>query len=112
MKKGKTSYNVGVTLGGGGIRGLAHLGVLQVLEEIDVSIDVIAGTSMGGIVAGLYAAGVSVPDLIAFSETMGILNIASPDRNGRGVFGHKKMTRCLADLLGRDDVTFEDTSIS
>ena len=48
---------VGLVLGGGGARGLAHVGVLQVLEEQGVQIHAVAGTSMGAIIGGLYAAG-------------------------------------------------------
>jgi NTE family protein len=48
---------VGLALSGGGARGLAHIGVLEVLEEAGVPVDVIAGTSMGSIVGGLYSAG-------------------------------------------------------
>ena len=48
---------IGLVLSGGGARGLAHVGVLKVLEELQVPIDVIAGTSMGAIVGGLYASG-------------------------------------------------------
>ncbi|MGH7573266.1 MAG: patatin-like phospholipase family protein, partial [Gemmatimonadota bacterium] len=54
---------VGVALSGGGARGIAHVGVLKTLEEMRVPIDVIGGTSMGAIVAGLYASGLS-PDEI------------------------------------------------
>ena len=50
-------------LGGGGARGAAHIGVLKVLEENNVPIDFIVGTSMGSIVGGLYATGYS-PDEI------------------------------------------------
>lgn len=46
---------IGLALGGGGVRGLSHLGVLKVLEEAGVSIDLIAGVSMGAIVGGGYA---------------------------------------------------------
>lgn len=49
---------VGLALGGGGARGAAHVGVLKVLERLHVRVDYIAGTSMGAIVGGLYAAGV------------------------------------------------------
>ncbi|MEJ2678220.1 MAG: patatin-like phospholipase family protein [Gemmatimonadota bacterium] len=52
---------VGLVLGGGGARGAAHVGVLQVLEELNLPVDFVVGTSMGAIVGGLYAAGVS-PD--------------------------------------------------
>lgn len=48
---------VGLVLSGGGARGFAHVGVIKVLEELGVKIDVIAGTSMGSMVGGAYAAG-------------------------------------------------------
>lgn len=48
---------IGLALSGGGAKGLAHIGVLKVLEELDIKIDYIAGTSMGSIVGGLYAVG-------------------------------------------------------
>ncbi|MBO7225357.1 MAG: patatin-like phospholipase family protein, partial [Bacteroidales bacterium] len=54
---------VGVVLGGGGARGLAHLGVLRALEEANIPIDYICGTSMGAIVGGLYAAGYSLDEI-------------------------------------------------
>ena len=50
---------IGLVLSGGGARGAAHIGVLQVLEELHVPVDCIAGTSMGAIVGGLYAYGLS-----------------------------------------------------
>ena len=50
---------IGLVLGGGGARGAAHIGVLEVLEELRVPIDCVAGTSMGGLVAGAFAAGLS-----------------------------------------------------
>lgn len=54
---------VGLVLGGGGARGLAHIGVLKVLEEMRVPISCIAGTSMGALVGGVYAAGVSIDEM-------------------------------------------------
>ena len=50
---------IGVALSGGGVRGFAHLGILRVLEELQTPIDLLAGTSMGGLVGGVFAAGVS-----------------------------------------------------
>jgi NTE family protein len=49
---------VGLVLSGGGARGAAHIGLLQVLEEHRIAIDCIAGTSMGAVIGGLYAAGI------------------------------------------------------
>jgi NTE family protein len=54
---------VGLVLSGGGARGLAHVGVLKVLERERIPIDAIAGTSMGAIVGGLYASGMSVEEI-------------------------------------------------
>ena len=48
---------VGLVLAGGGARGLAHLGVIKYIEELGIPVDVITGTSMGGLVGGLYALG-------------------------------------------------------
>ena len=48
---------LGVALSGGGIRGIAHAGVLQALEDKGIKIDIIGGTSSGGMVASLYAIG-------------------------------------------------------
>ena len=54
---------VGLVLSGGGARGAAHVGVLKVLEELRVPVDVIVGTSMGSIVGGSYASGHSVAEM-------------------------------------------------
>ena len=54
---------IGLVLSGGGARGLAHVGVLKVLEAERIPIDAIAGTSMGAIVGGLYASGMSATEL-------------------------------------------------
>ena len=53
----------GLVLSGGGARGLAHIGVLKQLEELNIPIDAIAGTSMGAVIGGLYAAGYSADEL-------------------------------------------------
>ena len=62
-----TSYGqkVGLVLSGGGAKGLAHVGVLKVLEEHHIPIDYIVGTSMGGVIGGFYAAGYSPQEIEA-----------------------------------------------
>ncbi len=52
-----------MVLSGGGARGMAHIGVLEVLEDLKIPIDCIAGTSMGAVVGGLYASGMSARDI-------------------------------------------------
>lgn len=54
---------VGLVLSGGGAKGIAHIGVLKALEENEIPVDYVVGTSMGGIIGGCYAAGMS-PDAI------------------------------------------------
>ncbi|MEO5718876.1 MAG: patatin-like phospholipase family protein, partial [Chthoniobacterales bacterium] len=56
---------VGLALGGGGARGVAHIGVLKALEELGIPVDYIAGTSMGAVVGGLYASGMSPEEIEA-----------------------------------------------
>lgn len=54
---------IGLVLGGGGARGAAHIGVLEVLEKLRVPVDCVSGTSMGALVAGAYAAGLSPAEM-------------------------------------------------
>ena len=54
LKKNKVNIKIGLALSGGGAKGLAHVGVLKVLEEQNIKIDYITGTSMGAVVAALY----------------------------------------------------------
>lgn len=54
---------VAVVLGGGGTKGVAHIGVLKVLEEAGIPIDYVVGTSMGAIVGGLYSIGYTASEI-------------------------------------------------
>jgi NTE family protein len=57
------AQKVGLVLSGGAAKGFAHVGVLKALEENEIPVDYIVGTSIGGIIGGCYAAGMS-PDQI------------------------------------------------
>jgi NTE family protein len=76
---------VGLVLSGGGARGGAHVGVLKALEELNVPIDYIAGTSMGAIVGGFYAAGYSAAEIEQLLNDMDwdYALSDSPDRSDR-----------------------------
>jgi NTE family protein len=63
------AQKVGLVLSGGGAKGLAHIGVLKALEENHIPIDYITGTSMGGIVGALYAAGYSPSEIEYIAES-------------------------------------------
>ncbi len=60
----QSTDGIGLVLSGGGAKGIAHIGVIQALEENDIPIDCITGTSMGAIVGGLYAAGYSPQEMM------------------------------------------------
>ena len=64
MKAQENQPKIGLVLSGGGARGMAHIGVLQVLEEIGIYPDYITGTSMGSVVGGLYSLGYSAHELL------------------------------------------------
>ena len=54
---------IGLALGGGFARGIAHLGVLRILEQNEIPIDCIAGTSVGGLIGAAYASGTTIDQL-------------------------------------------------
>lgn len=63
--------SVGLVLSGGGAKGIAHIGVIQALEDNDIPIDYIAGTSMGAIVGGFYASGYTPAEMMQLIESKG-----------------------------------------
>ena len=70
QKPASARPKLGLVLSGGGARGAAHVGVLKVLEELHVPVDLIAGASMGSIVGGLYATGMSPQEMEDALATM------------------------------------------
>ncbi len=61
---GAVGQSVGLVLSGGGAKGIAHIGVIQALEDNDIPIDYVSGTSMGAIVGGLYASGYTPSEML------------------------------------------------
>jgi NTE family protein len=85
------SQKVGVVLSGGAAKGLAHIGVLKALEENEIPVDCIIGTSMGGIVAGCYAAGMSpaqIEDIVLSKDFLDWVN--GRFESGRSYYYFKK----------------------
>ncbi|MCF7803169.1 MAG: patatin-like phospholipase family protein [Candidatus Marinimicrobia bacterium] len=66
--QGTPRPKVGLALSGGGAMGLAHIGVLHTLDSLDIPVDYIAGTSMGGIVGALYSAGYSAREIDSLAQ--------------------------------------------
>ena len=75
-----TRPTVGVVLSGGGARGIAHIGVLRALEEYNIPIDFIGGTSFGALVAAFYASGYSVEEMQKIIENTDWNIAINPDR--------------------------------
>ncbi len=106
---------VGVALSSGGARGLAHIGVLRVLEEEDVPIDMMAGTSAGSLFGGLYAAGMSADEVARFAIEMpkrirvrnGLWDFHLPPRSG--LIKGQRMVDFLNKVL--NGATFADLRI-
>ena len=103
----------GLALGSGSARGLAHVGVIQVLEAYGIPIDIIAGTSIGSVVGSLYATGASIDQLeeaalsMKKSTTLSLLDPALPHS---GLISGKKIEEMLNDLA-LEDKTFDDLKI-
>lgn len=71
---------VGVALGGGGARGLAHIGVLKAFEEEDIAIGAISGTSVGALIGSLYAAGITTTKMEQMTQEIGWSSLTNYSR--------------------------------
>lgn len=100
---------VGLALGSGAARGLANLGVLQVLEEEQIPIDMIAGTSAGAVVGCLYASGSDLHVLAAMLEELDWSDLTSWTLQRRGLVSPDKIYNMLK-ILTRN-ANFEDLKI-
>ena len=102
---------VALTLGSGGARGMAHMGVIQWLEEHDFEIISISGSSIGALVGGIYAAG-KLPlyrDWVCGLERSNILKLLDLSFSRTGIFKGERIMAHLKDMLG--DVRIEDLPI-
>lgn len=90
----KKRPRIGLVLGGGGARGAAHIGILKVLEEQHIPIDYVVGTSMGAIVGGAYAAGLSPEEIERVLTTIDWKDLFVDDApRAEQSFRHKKDER-------------------
>lgn len=89
-----SNKKVAFAMSGGGVRGLAQIGILKAFEEEGIKPDIIFGTSMGSIVGGLYAAGFSPDEIDSLTRTADWEYLLSPDdrTNRRSQFIDKKIT--------------------
>ncbi|MCA9945345.1 MAG: patatin-like phospholipase family protein [Anaerolineales bacterium] len=100
---------VGLALGGGGARGAAHIGVLLELERLGIRPSLITGTSIGGLVGALYAAGTSCDDLTNCFKKMNISSMYAFSGSAPSLTGVGKIEQLLESIIGRP--TFADLKI-
>jgi len=102
---------LGLTLGGGGARGLAHIGVLKVLAAEGIPIFCLSGSSMGGIIAAAYATGMSPEEIedhaLRFSRPRELLKLVDIKPPRRGLVEGKRVRSFLTSLFGTA-TTFAD----
>lgn len=112
---------IGLALGGGVARGIAHIGVLQVLEEHKIQLGYVAGSSVGALVGGLYAAGLSGAQLHALARTLKWTMFSSMPVNltwsaltamtmPLGIFGLDRMVDWIGTVIG-GDLRFDELPI-
>lgn len=106
---GFPNVRIGVALSSGGAKGLAHIGVIQVLEENGIPVHAIAGTSMGAYVGGMWASGLNGNQLAALAAEMqtrrDLFQLVDPILPRRGFIGGRKILARLRHTL--ESATFD-----
>ena len=92
----------GIVLSGGGVRGFAHLGLLQVLEELEIKPDAISGVSAGAIVGALYATGHSPEKIRDILKNNSYFGWSSFHINKDGFFSMKALRKLLETCIPVD----------
>jgi NTE family protein len=100
---------IGVALGGGFARGIAHLGVLRVLEQEHIPVDYLAGTSSGALLAIAYASGHSIPEIVAQASATRFKDFGNWKLSWLGLASNQKLEHYPRKYLGVS--TFEDLRI-
>jgi len=107
-----TKVEVALVLGGGGARGLAHIGILKVLEKNHIPIHLIVGTSMGAFVGGFYAAGTGIAlmeELALSVDRTFVAKMLSPSLSTSGLVDGERVRSYLEEFLG--DLHIEELRI-
>lgn len=96
---------VGLALSGGGARGLAHIGAIKALERAGIPIDCLTGSSMGGVIAAVYACGLSPDELEqevgSLTRIRQLLRLADPGMPNAGLLRGKRLQAYFENLLGK-----------
>ncbi len=106
MNAKASQKTVSLVLGSGGARGLAHIGVIQVLEEQGFQIESISGASMGALVGGIYATGKldDYTEWVCALETFDMLRLLDVSFSGAAIFKGERIIHTLRELIGARDI--------
>lgn len=102
MAESNKPYRLGVVLSGGGMRGLAHAGILQAFDEAGIVPDVFSGASAGSIVAALYAKGHNPQDIKSFFQIDGVFSYRSFSLGRAGILRTEPFRSYLEPYLPED----------
>ena len=101
------SKTLGLALGSGGSRGIAHIGFIKALEEADIKIDYISGCSMGAVVGGCYASGMDIDKIkhVALSlKTRDVMDVSPAVITKLSILRSKKVMKLLRFYLGNKKI--------
>ena len=123
----KSAKKIGLALGGGGAKGIAHIAVLEAFDEMGLKPSVIAGASIGAVVGAVYASGMPAEDLrqrvlkiagngarsalknLLRPQAQSVLDFVRPDYSGKGLIAPKNLLARLKDIIGVENI--EDLEI-
>jgi NTE family protein len=110
QKYWKNNMDICLALGGGGIKGVAHIGVLECLEKAGFRIRAIAGTSAGGLAGAIYAAGYSPMEILTILESLNKSRLYTrQSTDGPSLLGYTGLANALTEILG--ECQFSDLKI-
>lgn len=109
MAKKLFNTKIGLALGGGAAKGVAHIGVLKALEDAKVNIDFIAGTSVGAMIAALYAFNVDIEAIGSLARRLTMSKVTSFKLNKTGFFTTESLRELILEYVG--EVNIEDALI-
>lgn len=109
MFKKLFNTTIGLALGGGAAKGVAHIGVLKALEDANIEVDYIAGTSVGAMIAALYAFKVDVETIGSLARRLTMSKVTSFKLNKTGFFSTESLRELMLEYVG--DVAIEDAAI-
>jgi NTE family protein len=109
VKTSDSHQKIGLALGGGAVLGSAHIGVLKAIEELRIPLHCIAGTSIGAVVAALYAFGKTADEIEEIAIDLEWMDISSMSLSQFALLSNVKLGDMLIDILG--EVDFSSASI-